>query len=55
MSGNKWWSTNISAQLLSDLVIFLILSSEIPLDFHNSIRAVLVKYVMYCLTGINTK
>ena len=41
--------------MLSDLVIFLILSSEIPLDFHNSIRVVLVKYVMYCLTGINTK
>ena len=40
MSGNTRWSTEVGAKLLSDLVIFSIFSSEIPLDFHESIRVV---------------
>ena len=55
MSGNKWWYTKVGAKLLSDLVIVSILSSDIPLDFHNSIRVVPLKYVMYILAGRNTK
>ena len=54
MSGNKWWSTKV-AKLLSDLVTFSILSSEIPLDFHDSIRVVPLRHLMYFLTGIITK
>ena len=47
MSGNKWWSTNAGAKLLSDLVMFSTLSSDIPLDFHDSTEAVLVKYLFF--------
>ena len=35
ISSNEWWSTKVETKLLSDLVIFSILSSEIPLDFHE--------------------
>ena len=35
MSGNTWWSTNVGAKLLSDLVIFSIFSFDITLDFHD--------------------
>ena len=45
----------IDAKLLCDLVIFSILSSDIPLNFHDSIRVVPLKYLMYFLVGINTK
>ena len=55
MSGNKWWSTKVGAKLLSDLVLFSILSYDIPLDFHDSIRVVSLKYLMYFIAGINTK
>ena len=47
MSGKKWWSTRVRWKLLSDLVIFSRLSSNILLDFHDSIRVVPVKYLMY--------
>ena len=47
MYGNKWWSTKVNAKLLSDLVIFSIFSSEIPLDFLDSIWVALLKYVIY--------
>ena len=43
---------NKIAKLLS---IFSIFSSEIPLDFHESIRVVPLKYLMYFLAVINTK
>ena len=43
------------AKLLSDLVIFSIFSSDIPLDFHKSIGVVPLKYLMYFLAGITTK
>ena len=43
MSGNKWWSTKVAAKLLSDLVIFSKFPSDFPLDFHDSIRVVLLK------------
>ena len=46
---------NISRSKLSDLVIFSIFSSDIPLDFHKSILVVFLKYLMYFLPGINTK
>ena len=55
MSGNKWWYTKVGAKLLSVLVIVSILPSDIPLDFHNSIREVPLKYIMYILAGGNTK
>ena len=51
MFGNKWWSTKVGTKLMSDLVIFSILSS----DFHDSIWVVPVKYLMYFLTGKNTE
>ena len=54
MSGNKW-SSKIGAKLLSYLVIFLIFFSDIPLDFHESIWVVPLKYSMYFLAGINAK
>ena len=40
MCGNKGLSTKVGAKVLSDLDIVVILSSDIPLDFHDSIRAV---------------
>ena len=40
MSGNKWCSTKVGAQLLSDLIIFSIFSPDIPLDFHELIPIV---------------
>ena len=43
------------AKLLSDLIIFSIVSSQITLDFHESIRIVPLGYLMYFLTDINTK
>ena len=55
MSCNKWWSIKVGAQLLSDLLILSIFSSEIPLDFRESIRVVLLKYLMYFLADISTK
>ena len=57
MSGNKWWSRKVGPKLLSDLVMFSIFSfiRYIPLDFSESIRVVLLKYLMYFLAGINTK
>ena len=46
MSGNKWWSTKVGIKLLNGLVIFSILSSDIPLDFHDSIQVVPLKYLI---------
>ena len=46
MPGNKWWSIKNGAKLLSDLVIFSILSSKILLDLHESILVVPLKYLM---------
>ena len=40
---------------MSDLVIFSILSSDIPLDFHDSIQVVSLKCLTYFLASINTK
>ena len=56
MSGNGWWLTKNEAKLLSDLVIFSIFSFDIPLDFHQSIQVVPLKYLMYFNVAIlNTK
>ena len=55
MSGNTWWSPKFGAKLLSDLVIFSTYSSDIPLEFYESTQVVPLKYVMYFLSGINTK
>ena len=52
MSGNKWWSTKVGAKLLFDLVIFSIFSPDIPLDFHESMWVVPLKYLMCFLTSI---
>ena len=45
----------VGAKLLPDLVIFSIFSFDIPLDFHETIRVVPLKYLMYFLSGLNTK
>ena len=37
------------------IYMYYIYSSDIPLDFHESILGVPLKYSMYCLAGINTK
>ena len=55
MSGNTWWLTKVGSKLLSDLVIFSIFFSYIPLDFDESILVVPLKYLMCFLAGINTK
>ena len=55
MSENKWWSTKVGAELLSDLVIVSILSYDILLDFQESIQVVPPKHLMYFLAGIKTK
>ena len=55
LSYNIWWSTKVSAKFLSDLVRFSIFFSYIPLDFHESIRILPLKYLMYFLAGINSK
>ena len=47
MSGNTWWSTIVGTKLLSDLVIFSIFPSDLPLDFQESIRLVPLKNFMY--------
>ena len=51
MFGNKYWSTKVAAKLLFDLVIFPILSFDIPLDLHESIRVVPLKYLINFLAG----
>ena len=43
------------AKSLSDLVIFSIFCSDFPLDFHESIQVLPLKYLMYSLACINTK
>ena len=43
-------STKVGAKLLSDLVIFSIFSTDIPLDFYESIWVVPLKYLMCFLT-----
>ena len=47
MSGNTRQSINVGEKLLSDLVIFSTISSDISLDFHKSIQVVSLKYLMY--------
>ena len=49
MIDNSW------CKMLADLVIFSILSSDSPLDFHESIKVVPLKYLMYFLADISTK
>ena len=55
LSGSNEWSTKVGTKLLSDLVIFSILLSDIPLDLNDSIWVVVAKYSMCFLAGINTK
>ena len=47
MFGNKQWLKQAGAKLLSDTVIFSMLSSNIPLDFHESIQLVQLEYLIY--------
>ena len=50
MFANKLLSTKVGAKLMFDLVIFLISSissSDIPLNFRESIQVVQLKYLMY--------
>ena len=55
MFSNECWLTKVGTKLLSDVVTFSILSSDIPLDFHEWFIVVAWKYVMYFLAGINNK
>ena len=55
MSVNTWWSAKAGAKLLSDLVMFSVFTSDIPLDFYESIWIVLLKNLVYFLAGRNTK
>ena len=55
MSGNTLWSTKVDVKLLFELVIFSIFSSDIPLDFPDSVQVVPLDYLMSLLAGINTK
>ena len=55
MPGNEWWSTKVGGKLLPDLVIFSILSSDIPFHFHEKNCVVPWKYLTYVLVRINTK
>ena len=55
MSGNKWWSAKVGATFLSDLVACSIFSSNVSLDFHESIRLKPLKCLIYFLASINTK
>ena len=54
MPGNKWWPAKGDAKLLS-VVIFSIISSDILLNFQESIPVVPIKCLMYFLAGINNK
>ena len=45
----------VGEKLLSDLAIFSTLFSDVSLDLHKSIRVLPQKYIIYFLTGINTK
>ena len=40
---------------ITDLVMFSMFSSDIPLDFQEWIQVVPLKYLMYLLAGVNTK
>ena len=40
MAGNTWWSAKVGTNLLPDLAVFSIFSSETLLNFHESIRVV---------------
>ena len=51
MSCNSWWSTKNCAMLQSDSVMISIISSDIPLDFHETIRVVPLKRWIYFLAG----
>ena len=55
ISDNTWLSTNVGAKLLSDLVIFSIFSPDIPLNFHELIRVVPLKYLIYLSAVIKIK
>ena len=41
--------------VLLDFVIFSIFSFKTPLDFHESFRLEPLKYLVYFVSGINTK
>ena len=55
MSDHIWWLPNVGAKLLSGLAIFSIFSSDITSEFDESIRIVLVKYLIFFLAGINAR
>ena len=69
MPRNTWWYTKDNrfeiyyllcdkrwyAKFLSDEVTFSIFSSNIQLNFRESVPVVPLKYLMYFLAGINTK
>ena len=55
MSRNTGGSTKVGAKMPSELVIFSIFSSDIPLDFQVSVPVVPLKYLMCFLASVNTK
>ena len=48
MINKSWW------ERLSDLVIFSVFSSDIPIHFQELIRSVPLKCLIYFVAGINT-
>ena len=52
MPYNKWWSTKVAAKLPFGLVVFLLFSSKIPLEFRKSIREAPIKHLEHFLAGI---
>ena len=52
MPDNTCWSTKVCVKLLSDLVVFSVFSYDIPLDFHQLIPVVPLKYLIFYLIYI---
>ena len=55
MFGNTIWSIIVDTKLLFELVMFSIFSSDIPLDFPDSIQVSSLDYLVSLLAGINNK
>ena len=52
MINKSWCKKAVGFSYVFNISIF---SLDIPLDFHELIRVVPLKYLMYFLTSINTK
>ena len=55
MSGNTWWSIKFGAKMAAWFSYIFNIFFWHSIRFPRVIRAVLLKYLMYFLAGINTK